>query len=160
MFSMIAPAIVMAHRVNLWKHWGWKYQETGLYGQVQAQQAQICIFTACNFFHLLQIASKETAKLVRKYTSCLKSQKWCNWNTEFPTIIYFMAIQIQFNSNAFNIKNWFLQLLNNSHWFTIWFSLRSPNKFTQRRPGCRDWEMFHTFHHLLDEEGVGVASSL
>ena len=111
-------------------------------------------------FHLLQIASKETAKLVRKYTRCLKSQKWCNWNTEFPTIIYFMAIQIQFNSNAFNIKNWFLQLLNNSHWFTIWFSLRSPNKFTQRRPGCRDWEMFHTFHHLLDEEGVGVASSL
>ena len=66
----------------------------------------------------------------------------------------------KFNSNAFNIKNWFLQLLNNSHWFTIWFSLRSPNKFTQRRPGCSDWEMFHTFHHLLDEEGVGVASSL
>ena len=111
-------------------------------------------------FYLLQIASKETAKLVRKYTSCLKSQKWCNWNTEFPTIIYFMAIQIQFNSNAFNIKNWFLQLLNISHWFTIWFSFRSPKKFTQRRPGCSDWEKFHTFHHLLDEEGVGVASSL
>ena len=48
-------------------------------------------------FYLLQIASKETAQLVQKYTSCLKSQKWCNWNTEFPTIIYFMAIQIQFN---------------------------------------------------------------
>ena len=101
MFSMIAPAIAMAHRVNLWKHWDWKYREwtARCILTTQALQAQICIF-ACNlfvaFFTCSQLQAK-TEKLVWKYTCCLKSQKWCNWNTEFPTIIYFMAVQIQFN---------------------------------------------------------------
>ena len=64
MFSMIAPAIAMAHRVNLWKHWDWKYREWTAWCilTTQAQQAQICIF-ACNLFccifHLLPIASKD-----------------------------------------------------------------------------------------------------
>ena len=54
------------------------------------------IFVKCLLLDLSLLYRQNgcTVQLVQKYTNCLfKSQKWCNWNTEFHTIIYFVTIK-------------------------------------------------------------------